>query len=93
MSECDNCNRNICHGCPYQEPDKSRAEIFADNLEIGWDYAVDMLEYANVDCIIKELCEIYYKAYTYVENNDIDSGKCFEIRRWAINEISKRLEA
>ena len=82
MSECDNCNRNICHGCPYQEPDKTLAERFADNLEIGWDYAVEMLECVEVDCVIHELIEIYWR-----------DGKCHELRQYVIKEILKRLEA
>ena len=92
MNACDTCNRPICHGCPHQEPDKTLAKRFADNLEIGWDYAIEQLEYVKVDCIIRECIEIYWRAYRYAENNDIDGGKCFALRQWSIKEILKRLE-
>ena len=93
MNPCDNCNRNICHGCPHQEPDKTLAQTFTDNLEVGWDYAIEKLDRATFDCVILELIGIYWRAYRYMEDNDVDGGRCFEVRQYAINEILKRLEA
>lgn len=92
MDVCDRCNRPICHGCPYQEPDKTPAERFAENLETGWDYAIETLSGTTTDCVILELIEVYWNAYKYQQNNDPDDGDCFEIRQYAVKEISKRLE-
>lgn len=74
MTGCDDCNRNICHGCPYQE-NKTLAERFADNLEISSDHAIEMLEYADIDCVIRELIEIYWR----------------KDKAYAIKEIQRRL--
>ena len=96
MNPCENCkipDFSTCYGCEYAEtePMLEHKPTFADNLEVGWDYAVGQLENEKVDCVIRECMEKYWEAYTYAENNDIDGGKCFEIRQWAINEILKRL--
>lgn len=99
MNPCENCNIpdfSTCYGCehakPMTEPQCNLAQTFTNNLEIGWDYAIEQLEYAKVDCIIRECIEIYWRAYCYAENNDVDGGKCFALRQWAIKEILKRLE-
>lgn len=90
MSRCDTCNLDYytCANCPHQEPELT----FAENLEIGWDYAIEELCRTTTDCVMLELIEIYWKGYTYQENADPDAGKCFEIRQYAIKEILKRLE-
>lgn len=94
MSECDNCNRyyTTCSSCPYYEKPKTLAEMFAENLEIGWDYAIEELELHEVDCEIREAIEIYWHAYEHMENADPDDGKCYKLRAYAIKEIQKRLE-
>ena len=97
MNPCDNCkipDFSTCYGCEYAgtEPMLEPERTFADNLEIGWDYAVEELGRTATDCVILELIEDYWKAYTYQENADPDAGKCFEIRQYAVKEILKRLE-
>jgi hypothetical protein len=101
MNPCDNCTRqeySTCYGCEYAEterkvePERTLAQTFTDNLEVGWDYAIEQLENAKVDCVIRECIEQYWKAYDYLQDNDVDGGKCFELRQWAIKEILKRLE-
>ena len=96
MSRCDNCNLDYytCDNCPHREPEKSLAESFAENLEIGWDYAVEQLQCADIydNGELLEAIEKYWCAYRYIKDNDVDDDKCFEIRQWAINEILKRLE-
>ena len=92
MDDCGNCKLLSCTNCPIAEPEKTLAERFTDNLEIGWDYAIEQLELFKVDGAIFKCMEYYWKAYRLQENDDIDAGKCFEIRQWAINEILKRLE-
>lgn len=89
MNECDKCNRPYCYDCPYVEPEKTLAERFADNLEISCDYAVEMLEYEDVDCVIKEFLEIYWrknKAYALREIQKILGEKYNETH----NELGKR---
>ena len=61
MTECDNCNRPICHGCPYQEPKKTMPERFADKLATNPDNAIEWLAEQDIDCVIKELIEIYWR--------------------------------
>ena len=97
MNPCENCkipDFSTCYGCKYDgvEPMLEPEPTFAENLEVGWDYAVEQLETAKVDCVILELIGIYWGAYRYMEDNDADTGKCFELRQYAIKEILKRLE-
>lgn len=70
MTGCDDCTRNICYGCPYVEPESTLAERFAENLKVSSDYAIEMLKFADVDYVIRELIEIYWtkdKAYAIKE--------------------------
>ena len=95
MNPCENCNIpdfSTCYGCEYagvDKPKRTLAETFAENLEVGWDYAIEQLDNAKIDCVIRECIEIYWRGYRYAENNDIDSGRCFTMRQWAIKEILK----
>ena len=71
---------------------------FINNLEIGWDYAVDGLLFQSIqkgDKNIEALCKIYHDAYStddYKKTNHPDNGLCYKIREFAINTILENLE-
>ena len=79
MDDCGNCNLPTCANCPYTDEHKTLAERFAENLKVSGDHAIEMLEYADVDCVVIELTEIYWRT-------DKDN-----IKKWAIKEIQKLL--
>lgn len=70
---------------------------FINNLEVGWDYALNIL-YGQAICDddknIEALCEVYQSAYRtddYQKTNDPDDGLCYKIRRFAIDSIIENL--
>ena len=68
---------------------------FINNLEVGWDYAVEQCSIETNDRNLKVLCSIYYKAYLtddYQETLHPDSGLCYKIRKFAIDSIIENLE-
>lgn len=70
---------------------------FVNRLENGWDDAIkDVLIYAEEECDnnILTLCHIYLMAYNtndYIFSKDPDTGACFDIRKFVIQEIIKLL--
>lgn len=78
MTECDRCNRPMCYGCPYQEEEKTPAQIFEANLKVSSDHAIDMLATKYDGGAIYELIDIYYRRK--------------DMQEWAINEIRKILK-
>ena len=76
MDMCDRCALPTCANCPYAEPEKSIAEQFMDKVEEDPDEAIIWLGTQVVDCVIRELIEIYWR-----------QNKVFALR-----EINKRIK-
>jgi hypothetical protein len=84
-----------------EEKDSITKETFLNDLECGWDYAMETLRKdieVYIDSIVfkeKLLNEIdhYFYAYKYCKNNDIDDGKCFKKREEAIQNIIRLLDS
>lgn len=64
-------------------------ERFIASLEGGWDNGVEYYEQAYGENFWTRL---YWYAFKYADNNDIDGGVCFEMREDAINNLTKSLE-
>ena len=71
---------------------------FINNLEDGWDSAIDDLSFeamCDEDKNIEALCEVYKTAYRtndYKKTSDPDNGLCYTIRKFAIDKIIETLE-
>lgn len=71
---------------------------FINNLEDGWDSAIDDLSFeamCDEDKNIEALCEVYKTAYRtndYQKTSDPDNGLCYTIRKFAIDKIIETLE-
>ena len=71
---------------------------FINNLENGWDSAIDDLSFeamCDEDKNIETLCEVYKAAYRtndYQKTNDPDNGLCYKIREFAVDRIIEILE-
>lgn len=71
---------------------------FINNLEDGWDSAIDDLSFeamCDENKNIEALCEVYKTAYRtndYQKTSDPDNGLCYKIRKFAINKIIETLE-
>lgn len=71
---------------------------FINNLENGWDSAIDDLSFEAMcddDKNIETLCEVYKTAYRtddYQKAGDPDNGLCYTIRKFAIDKIIEILE-
>lgn len=71
---------------------------FINNLEDGWDSAIDDLSFeamCNEDKNIEALCEVYktgYRTNDYQKTGDPDNGLCYTIRKFAIDKIIETLE-
>lgn len=71
---------------------------FINNLENGWDSAIDDLSFKAMcdgDKNIEALCEVYKTAYRtndYQKTGDPDNGLCYTIRKFAIDRIIGILE-
>ena len=66
------------------------AKKFKENLELGWDYAIEELKKETYHYDILFLCKIYWKGYEtvgYKQSLDPDDGLCFAIREFAVNKI------
>lgn len=61
-------------------------EEFKKQLEQGWDTAVEWYEKNNGQNFWTNL---YWYAYKYAIDNDIDGGVCFRMRQDAINYLCK----
>lgn len=68
---------------------------FLENLEIGWDFAVEkIIKQLPSDKTISVYSEIYLKAYFLTkENGGIDKGDCYNIRQFAVESIVNYLNA
>ncbi len=68
------------------------AERFIEiNETFGWDASVDYIVSNTDDIAIKSMADDYYRGYKFCENDDVDSGRCFEIRSKAIGDIAEYL--
>lgn len=71
---------------------------FINNLEDGWDSAIDDLSFeamCDENKNIEALCEVYKAAYRtndYQKTGDPDNGLCYTIRKFAIDKIIETLE-
>ena len=71
---------------------------FINNLENGWDSAIDDLSFEAMcdgDKSIETLCEVYKTACRtndYQKTNNPDNGLCYTIRKFAIDKIIETLE-
>lgn len=71
---------------------------FVNNLEDGWDSAIDDLSFeamCDENKNIEALCEVYKTAYRtndYQKTSDPDNGLCYTIRKFAIDKIIETLE-
>lgn len=71
---------------------------FINNLEDGWDSAIDDLSFeamCDENKNIEALCEVYKTAYRtndYQKTSDPDNGLCYKIRKFAIDKIIEILE-
>ena len=61
MDMCDRCALPNCYGCKYAEPEKSLAEQFMDKAQTSPDDAIEWLAKQEIDCVIRELIEIYWR--------------------------------
>ncbi len=86
IDHCDYCNKPCCYDCPYAEEEST----FEQNLEVGWDYAIERLTNSNPSndlCVLIGLYHQAYKTEEYKQTGDSDSGLCYEIRQFAIQKI------
>ena len=69
-------------------------ESFENNLEIGWDYAIDTLYNGISKCVssyytylIESIIHIYYQAYNFydIDITEYDDGLVYEIRNNQVN--------
>lgn len=66
---------------------------FKDNADnISWDYAIREIECYKNDHRLQILIRHYWNGYMFEENNDCDSGICWEIRNTAIQNIRTYLK-
>ena len=67
---------------------------FINYLEIGWDYAIEKVvrEQPHPRIKLRDLTDIYYMGYKHMVNDDPDDGLCFELRQFAVQQISNLLE-
>lgn len=66
---------------------KSESETIRNAFEYGWDNGVETYEQVfGADDTTKE----YWGAYDFAVDNNIDSGKCFEIRQACVDKIYDR---
>lgn len=71
---------------------------FINNLENGWDSAIDDLSFEAMcddDKNIEALCEVYkiaYRTNDYQKTGDPDNGLCYKIREFAVDRIIEILE-
>jgi len=72
---------------------------FENDLEIGWDYAIEMLNNGLSYCLnggynllISRIVDIYYEAYNLHDAENYDDGLVYEIRSNQINFLLKILE-
>lgn len=70
---------------------KITSKRFLEELENGWDNAIEYIEKNTKDKTLLEYVDNYYNGYNYCIDNDIDGGKCFEMREKAINDIDNYL--
>ena len=69
-------------------------ERFEKYLDIGWDYAIEKVvrEQPHPRTKLRDLTDVYYMGYKHMVNNDPDDGLCFELRQFAVQQISNLLE-
>lgn len=63
---------------------------FMDNLECGWDFAIEKLTVSCGDERIQKAIYDYWSGYRtsdFEETNDPDFGLCYVIREQAIRQI------
>lgn len=71
---------------------------FINNLENGWDSAIDDLSFEAMcddDKNIEALCEVYkiaYRTNDYQKTGDPDNGLCYKTREFAVDRIIEILE-
>jgi len=67
-------------------------EFIETNETVGWDASVDYITRNTSDQTLHTLAYEYYRGYDYCEDNDVDGGRCFEVRAKAIGDIIEYLQ-
>ena len=67
-----------------------KLQVFKNDLESGWDYAIEELAKVTDNVDLLSLCQIYWKAYetaSYKQSANPDDGLCFAVREFVIHKI------